>query len=138
MEQAPGHPTENLRYSSGIVYLEATPKMTTDFRKTIRSVVLSFQIPLRLILSGGNFGGRRLVAGSSAKDPANEGLEVLLVPEDFARSDLNVFDRLCSNDSGVAFEVALRFAESYRRNGMLSLDIQEFGAHGNNRVLLLF
>ena len=49
-----------------------------------------------------------------------------------------VFDRRCSNDSGVALEVALRFAESYRRNGMLSLDIQEFGAQGNNRVLLLF
>src|SRR4029077_2654244 len=97
MEQAPGHPTENLRYSSGIVYLEATPKMTTDFRKTIRSVVLSFQIPLRLSLSGGNFGGRRLVAGGSAKDPAVRGAEVFLIPEDFARSDLNVFDRLCSN-----------------------------------------
>jgi hypothetical protein len=97
MEQAPGHPTENLRYSSGIVYLEATPKMTTDFRKIIRSVVLSLQIPLRLSLSGGNFGGRRLVAGGSAKDPAAEGAEVFLIPEDFARSDLNVFDRLCSN-----------------------------------------
>ena len=45
--------------------LEATPKMTTDFRKIIRSVVLSFQIPLRLSLSGGNFGGR-LVAGCTA------------------------------------------------------------------------
>ena len=47
-------------------------------------------------------------------------------------------DRRCSKDSGVALEVALHFAESYRRNGMLGLDIQEFGAQGNNRVLLLF
>ena len=43
-------------------------------------------------------------------------------------------DRRCSKDSGVALEVALRFAESYRRNGMLSLDIKEFGAQGETNV----
>ena len=84
------------------------------------------------------FRGCRLVAGCPAQDPAAEGAEVFLILEGFAIANLNVFDRRCSNDSGVALEVALRFAESYRRNGMLSLDIQEFGAQGNNRVLLLF
>src|SRR6516165_2601011 len=104
MEQAPGHPTENLRYSSKIVYLEATPKMTTDFRKIIRSVVLSFQIPLRLSLSGGNFGGRRLVAGGSAKDPANEGLEVLLVLEE---GHVNGFEARGGEHSIVTFTIFL-------------------------------
>jgi len=78
------------------------------------------------------------VAGCAAQDPAAEGAEVFLILEGFAIADLNVFGRRCSNDSGVALEVALRFAESYRRNGMVSLDIQESGAQGNNRVLLLF
>ena len=84
------------------------------------------------------FRGCRLVAGCPAQDPAHKRAEVFLILEGFAIANLNVFDRRCSNDSGVALEVALRFAESYRRNGMLSLDIQEFGAQGNNRVLLLF
>ena len=78
------------------------------------------------------------MAGCPAQDPAAEGAEVFLILEGFAIANLNVFDRRCSNDSGVALEVALRFAESYRRNGMLTLDIPEFGAQGNNRVLLLF
>src|SRR6516225_3035782 len=76
----------------------------------------------------------RLACGRvPAQDPAHKRAEVFLIPEGFAIADLNVFDRRCSNDSGVALEVALRFAESYRRNGMFSLDIQEFGAQGKNR-----
>src|SRR5215468_6401468 len=87
---------------------------------------------------GLGFRGCRLVAGCPVQDPAHKRAEVFLILEGFAIADLNIFDSRCSNDSGVALEVALRFAESYRRNGMLSLDIQEFGAQGNNRVLLLF
>ena len=94
--------------------------------------------PLRLKLRVLGFRDCRLVTACPAQDPAAEGAEVFLILECFAIADLNVFDRRCSKDSGVALEVALRSAESYRRNGMLSLDIQEFGAQGNNRVLLLF
>src|SRR6516162_6562073 len=96
------------------------------------------RIFLRLKLRVLGFRSGWLVAGCPAQDPAAEGAEVFLIPKGFASADLNLFDRRCSNDSGVALEVALRFAESYRHNGMLSLDIQEFGAQGNNRVLLLF
>ena len=74
------------------------------------------------------------MAGCPAQDPAHKRAEVFLILEGFAIADLNVFDSRCSNDSGVALEVALRFAESYRRNGMLSLDIKEFGAQGETNV----
>jgi len=88
----------------GLFTSKQLQKMTTDFRKIIRSVVLSFQIPLRLSLSGGNFGGRRLVAGGSAKDPANEGLEVLLVVEE---GHINGFEARGAEHSVVAFAIYL-------------------------------
>src|SRR6516165_7752860 len=91
------------------------------------------RILLRLKLRVLGFRSGWLVAGCPAQDPAHKRAEVFLIPKGFAIADLNVFDRRCSNDSGVTLEVALRFAESYRRNGVLSLDIQEFGAQGNNR-----
>jgi len=75
------------------------------------------RIFLRLKLRVLGFGGCWLVAGCPAQDPAHKRAEVFLILEGFAIADLNVFDRRCSNDSGVALEVALRFAESYRRNG---------------------
>jgi hypothetical protein len=78
------------------------------------------------------------VAGCPAQDPAHKRAEVFLIPKGFAIADLNTFDRRCSNDNGVALEVALRFGGKLSAQRHLSLDIQEFGAQGNNRVLLLF
>jgi hypothetical protein len=69
-----------------------------------------------------SFRGWRLVAGSTAKDPAHEGLQILLV---FKEEHINGFEARSGEHGSVALTVTLSLGEENRRGFVLRKEVGE-------------